>query len=129
MNTAQVTAREYDPIASNNRMDVTTTVLLEPFFVLLTGASDGMVGQVMTFTAVAGPLTTTQPITYIWQSAGQTTVTHTNGLTDVVAFKWDEAGEWVVRVTAVNHWGTVTTQQLITESAYHSYLPLVIQQE
>jgi hypothetical protein len=124
-NTAQVTAAEYDNNLANNQSQATTTVLLEMLAVQLNGPEEGITGQMMTFMAGVTPITATQPITYIWQAAGQATVTHTNGLTDAVTFIWALPGDYLVAVTAMNKWDEVTAvHTILIESRL--YLPVVL---
>ena len=55
------------------------------------------------------PLTATLPVTYVWQTSGQETLTRTGGLTDTVTYTWQAPGEQVINLLALNAMGAVTT--------------------
>jgi len=75
--------------------------------VSLMGPQLARVGQPYTFTATINPNSTAQPISYTWQATGQSSVIHTNGLTDTLTLNWGAAGEQVITVTA---WAAGRTQ-------------------
>ncbi len=80
-----------------------------PISVTITGDSSGLVNSNHTFVATVSPVTTTQPITYVWQATNQTTITNTGkGITDAVSFTWTGTGAQVVTVTVNNGLGTQT---------------------
>lgn len=70
------------------------------------GSNTGQVDNPHTFLATVLPITTTQPITYVWQATGQATVTQTNGLSDSINFTWSDAGQKTITITANNGLGT-----------------------
>jgi hypothetical protein len=82
--------------------------------ILIDGPSTGNVQVGYTFTANVGPITTTLPITYVWQVTDQAPVTHTNSLTDSIAYSWILPGNYVLNVTATNPPSTVTDTHTIT---------------
>jgi hypothetical protein len=108
--------------------------VIEPLTaVTLTGALTGEVGVAYAFTAVAAPISATQPITYIWEASGHAPITQTNGLTDTVAFSWAVTGTQTITVTAVNEAGevvtavhTITITAVATPPQHILYLPLVV---
>ena len=57
---------------------------IAPARVSISGLTVGDRNISYAFTATTSPITATQPITYIWQATGQSTVTHTNGIADTV---------------------------------------------
>jgi hypothetical protein len=65
------------------------------------------------FTAVVQPPTATQPITYQWQATAQLPVTHTNGFSDTVTFRWPVPHTYTILVTATNGIDTVTDSHQI----------------
>jgi plastocyanin len=88
-----------------------------PLELSVVGPSGGVADVAHTFTAIVSPITTTQPITYLWQATGQTSVTRTDkGLSDTLAFTWTTAnvGPQVITVTAQNSAGSVSTAYPIT---------------
>lgn len=100
----------------------THTISLSAAPVPLTGVSidgpaTGIPHTPYTFTAVATPITATQPITYVWQATGQTPITHTDGLSNTIAFTWSLTGTKMVTVTADNGLGVVTDTHTITLAA------------
>jgi hypothetical protein len=111
-----------EPDETNNvspPLVVTDVIVIEPLTaVTLTGAITGEVGVAYVFTAVAVPISATQPITYIWEASGHAPITQTNGLTDTVAFSWAVTGTQTITVTAMNEAGEmVTAVHTITISA------------
>jgi len=66
------------------------------------GPATGVVGADCAFTVTVTPVTTTQPITYVWQATGAAPVTHTGGLSDTAVLSWTVAGPQPLTVTATN---------------------------
>lgn len=75
------------------------------------GPRTAVAGLVYTYTAVT-PLTTTTPVTYVWQAAGQT-ITHINGVSDTLAVTWPVAGLQPITVTADDGGGIATAVQIV----------------
>ncbi len=100
-----------------------------PTDVTVDGPTNGVIDTPNTFTATVSPLTATLPITYLWQSTGQSDVTHVGGLSDTIVFTWP-AGTFVtqlVTVTAANDSGmAVGGHSVIFNAPYKVYLPLVL---
>ncbi|MCB9005371.1 MAG: hypothetical protein H6664_13425 [Ardenticatenaceae bacterium] len=82
--------------------------------VTISGAEQGFATQPYTFTAVITPTNSTTPITYTWQAAGQTPITHTGGITDTASWTWPVTGTYGITVTAVSPLNTVTATHAIT---------------
>jgi PKD repeat protein len=78
-----------------------------PTAVTISGPEAGWVDESLAFTAVIEPISTSLPVTYTWQAVGQDTVIHTGGLSDTVAFTWQNPGSKIITVTAANVAGTV----------------------
>ena len=99
-----------------------------PTAVTLDGPVEGWVNTLYTFTATVEPISTSLPLTFIWQIDGQLPITHTSGLTDTINFSWDMPGTQLITVTASNPADTVSASHVITITAqlYDIYLPLVI---
>jgi len=77
--------------------------------VAISGPTAGIVQTDYTFIATVSPITATLPITYVWQTTGQSPVMHTNGgLSDIITFTWSTTGTQAITVTATNAGGTVT---------------------
>jgi hypothetical protein len=71
--------------------------------VVVNGPLAGLVNMPYNFTATVRPVTATQPITYLWQSTGLGTLTHTGGdLDDSATFAWTMPGPKIITVTASN---------------------------
>jgi hypothetical protein len=85
-----------------------------PTEVKVEGASVGLVDTSYSFIATAGPVTTTQPISYIWQATSQEAVTHTGYLSNTAFFTWTQPGAQMITVTASNAAGAVTETHAIT---------------
>ena len=94
--------------------------------VTITGPEAGLIQRTYTFTASAGPITATWPITYVWRATGQSTVTHTGGISDTVVFSWSTPGVKDVMVTATNAGGAVSSILTIPVDEYKLYLPAVM---
>ena len=81
---------------------------IPPSDVTITGPAEGVIQAGYSFSAAVHSLTTTTPVTYVWEASGKSAVTHTNGgLTDQITFDWSITGSQVVTVTANNGFGTV----------------------
>jgi hypothetical protein len=101
---------------------------VSPTLVTISGTGEGIVGQVNDFTSTVEPVSTTLPVTYVWQASGQAPITHTMGLTDTVGWAWEVPGTQYITVTASNPAGSVIATHMITITAplHDLYLPLVI---
>lgn len=96
---------------------VVVVALQPPVEVSVTGPSSAAADLAQAFTAAVSPITTTQPITYIWQATGQTTMTRTDkGLSDTFALTWPAlaVGPQMITVTAVNSAGSASATHAIT---------------
>ena len=105
--------REYPPISPN--------------LVTISGASEGIIGPVTYFTATVEPVSTTLPITYVWQASRHPPITETRGLTDTVGWAWEMPGTQYITVTASNGGCSVmdTHTITITTPILSTYLPLI----
>ncbi len=106
---------------SQTFMVVITELPKPPLSVEITGATAGLINRPYTFTAHTAPLTTTQPLTYLWETDAQQTATHFEAtiIDDAAPFTWNKAGTHFVTVTVMNESGTVsgTYQLIITKDA------------
>ncbi|MDM8520113.1 clostripain-related cysteine peptidase [Anaerolineales bacterium HSG6] len=86
-----------------------------PASVAINGQTTVMLDTSSVFTASVAPISSTMPITYVWQATGQNTVTYlTNGRIDTVPFTWNTTGQKVITVTAINDGGKVSdTHELV----------------
>lgn len=91
----------------------------------LDGSTNGFVNTGYPFTATVSPITTTQPLLYVWQSTGHSAITHTAGLSDTASFTWETPGLYSILVTVTNGLRTVTETHLITITNWQIYLPMV----
>jgi hypothetical protein len=88
-----------------------------PTSVAVAGPTAGTVEADYVFTAIVGPVTTTRPLTYTWQTTGISSEVHTDrGLSDVISFTWNTTGTKAITVFATNGGGTVTNTHAITIS-------------
>jgi N-acetylneuraminic acid mutarotase len=85
-----------------------------PNDVSITGVEIGKVNTSYIFSATVEPISTTLPLTYLWQAEGQSPITHNGGLTDAVAFTWDLPGTQLITITASNIAGSVTDTYVIS---------------
>lgn len=82
-----------------------------PVSITLTApAGELWTGEDYTFVAEVYPVTTTLPITYVWEATGQDTITVTGGVQKAVVFNWTAGGEKTVSVTASNAYGSYSEQ-------------------
>jgi hypothetical protein len=91
-------------------------VSIAPLSLEIDGPQAGLVGEFYSFSAAVSPISTTLPLEYTWQASGQETVTHSGGLSDMLALIWDSPGIQAITVTATNFGGTVTDVHTITIS-------------
>ena len=91
------------------------------------GSGAGMMGRSYTFTASVSPRNASLPISYEWQAAGQSPVTHSDvwNVVDTCPFTWTSPGSQLVTVTATNRAGTLSSGHSITIRA-GLYMPLVV---
>ena len=73
-----------------------------PTEVTISGPKTIDLGQSVTFAAAVEPLTTTVPLTYLWEATGNTPISVTSGLTGTATFAWAEPGEHTVTLTVSN---------------------------
>jgi hypothetical protein len=141
-NSAAITAPGVlDLVPANNQSGpITTTVLpapiapVAPVQVLMSGPTTGLTNTLYTFTASAGPISTTLPLTFTWNATDQGTDVHTslNTLTDTVTFSWATSGTKTINVNVSNAAGFATGTFLITINAPTGptptdlYLPVVM---
>jgi len=90
----------------------------------LTGPQIGWLGSTLTFTATTTPLTSTLPLTYTWVVEGQSTITHTNGLTDSSSYAWLTSGLYDLNVTASGHDGVASDTVSVLIIIQRLFLPL-----
>ncbi|MGB0384154.1 MAG: Ig-like domain-containing protein [Ardenticatenaceae bacterium] len=123
VDTTNLTAGTYADtlvIASNDPSDPTTEVpltltVIEPVTTVdISGPTTGSGNANYAFTATVHPITATQPITYVWQATGLSTVTQIGGTSDTVTFNWSSGGQKTVSVTVDNGSSPVTSNHAIT---------------
>lgn len=112
------------------RNPLTITVqTVSPANVSITGPATGIPHSDYMFSAGVDPITTTTPITYVWEATGQSPVTTTADLTSAVTFNWSIDGEKIITVTAENMGGTVSNTHVIAignSTQVFVYLPLIL---
>jgi len=100
---------------------------VSPASVTIGGPVKGLAWITYTFTASVSPVTTTLPITYVWQATRQSPVTNTGGgLIDTAAFAWHSSGQQTVTVTASNGVGTPVMDSHTMATSFGAYLPIVL---
>jgi len=107
---------------------INVMALQRPVSVTIAGPATGRLNTAYTFTATISPLTTTQPITYVWQASGQSAITHSGGdWNDSATFTWTTPGSQAITVTASNVAGVVIGTHYIRISHF-VYLPVVLRE-
>jgi hypothetical protein len=118
-------------IQTDSHVITLTDALQAPTALSIAGPSTGTVNTSYTFTASVSPITTTLPITYVWDATGQTRITNANvnALTNVAAFIWTSgsAGLKSITITVSNRVGTFRAIHHVSIE-YRVYLPVVLRQ-
>jgi len=97
-----------------------------PAGVVISGPPTGVIDAAYVFTATVSPISTTLPITYVWQATGQSAVTRTGNLSNSVAFTWTMSGAQAITVTVANDAGMVADTHVIQIDLRKLYLPVVL---
>ena len=87
-----------------------------PTSVEIAGPANGSANVTQYFTATVSPVSTTQPIAYVWEATGQVPITHSNGgLNDSIGLAWPSgmAGSQLITVTALNSLGNQSNSHSI----------------
>ncbi|MDM8526634.1 FG-GAP-like repeat-containing protein [Anaerolineales bacterium HSG24] len=117
-------------LSATNFGDVVTathvvTVQIPPQQVVITGPITGPINIGHVFTATSSPITTSVPLTYIWQASNQTiTEVYRSDLRHTIPLTWDEAGPQVITVTAINAGGSAMTTHTITTNLFGICQPI-----
>jgi hypothetical protein len=86
-----------------------------PTDVSIAGRQKGVIQVDYFFMAQVVPVTTTVPITYVWEATGLSSQTHSyRGVTDTASFNWESTGTKTITVTAANVGGVVSDTHTIT---------------
>jgi hypothetical protein len=95
--------------------------------VVINGPSAGYSEVGYSFTAAAGPVTATLPITYTWEATEHSPATDIlYSLTDLITFTWNTTGTKFITVTAMNIRDGITSSHAVSlESQPKIYLPLI----
>ncbi len=89
------------------------TINVPPNTMTISGPIVGSLDNSYTFSALLKPITSTQPMTYIWEATDHD-ITETVGLNNRQLFSWTVIGTKDITVTARNEWGTVVATHSIT---------------
>jgi len=94
------------------------TIYIPPSGVEVTGPTEGAIDTIYSFDAAVSTSTTSQPLSYIWEATGQSSVTHSGAdLDDTASFSWSTPGTKTITVTASNPGGTVAATHSIDVKA------------
>ncbi len=88
--------------------------VVPPAVMMVDGPATGLGSSDYAFVAEVGPVTTTQPLTYTWETAGQSPVVHTGGLSDTATFNWTVSGTHTISVSVANFGGTISETHAIS---------------
>jgi pimeloyl-ACP methyl ester carboxylesterase len=97
---------------------------IAPASVSISGKSEGLAGEPYTFTASV-PISTSLPITYVWNVAGQSLITHTGLLTDTLTATINDIGSIHVSVEAINKNGNAMATHLVAVAPRQIFLPIL----
>ena len=119
LKTITVTVGNASGIVSETHALTITLPDVAPEGLTLRGPTAGLPHTVYTYTASVKPVTTTQPITYVWQASNGFSRTIPGGLQQAVTVTWSITGTKIVTVTATNVADAVseTMETQITTSA------------
>jgi hypothetical protein len=113
-----IRARETGGLSAANYGSVTCPADVVPAYSLnLSGRNDGGIGVTYPFTATVLPITTTLPLTYVWQVSNHPTLTFTHGLSATQSISWSTPGSKQIVAEAFNAAGSaVTTHTIVIDS-------------
>jgi 3',5'-cyclic AMP phosphodiesterase CpdA len=96
--------------------------------VSISGPTTGLSGGSYPFTATAGPIKATLPLTYVWQATGQSPITNTGGLANSVTFTWSTTATHVITITTMNSLGTISQSHHISirPIASQVFIPILV---
>ncbi|MCD4738175.1 MAG: hypothetical protein K8R89_02810 [Anaerolineae bacterium] len=105
-------------VSATHTLTITATPFLSLTTLALDGPATGVAGSPYTFTAQAGPVTATLPITYSWQATGQISRTEVvTALRHTLVFTWPVAGTQQLTVTATNGGPPLSATHRVTITA------------
>jgi hypothetical protein len=90
---------------------------IPPEGVSINGPAQGLVNSAYEFLASVSPISSTQPLTYVWRASGQAPLARAGGLSDAVRFEWGASGVQTITVAATNVEGVVSATHYINVSA------------
>jgi PKD repeat protein len=112
--TYTIRARETGGLSAANYGSVTCPAdVVPPDSLALSGQNAGRVGVTYPFTATVLPITTTVPLSYIWQVSNYPTITITQGLSATQSFSWSTPGIKQILVNAFNAAGAISSTHSI----------------
>jgi hypothetical protein len=85
-----------------------------PISVVITGSTEGVASESILFQANVSPISTTEPITYVWQITGHDDITVTSGSSNIRAISWELSGQKTITVTAFNAVGSSSGSYSVT---------------
>jgi RHS repeat-associated protein len=111
-----ITATVSNSVGTTSTTHTVTISLQPPTEVSISGPTTGVVGTNYTFTATVSPVTTTMPLTYVWEAMDQDTVTHAGiySRSDAMSFDWSMPGRKLITVTVSNQAGMASATHVIT---------------
>jgi hypothetical protein len=113
-----IRARETGGLSAANYGSVTCPAdVVPPASLGLAGRNAGGVGVTYPFTATILPITTTLPLTYVWQISNHATLTFTHGLSATQDLTWGAPGTKQILVTAINAAGAASVTHTIVIDA------------
>jgi hypothetical protein len=96
-------------------IDAVMALPTPPETVSITGPVTGVTVVPVKFSATVGPLSATQPMTYVWSASELSDVVHyKEGYQDDIQFSWPTTGTKFITVTASNVSGSVTSNFTVT---------------
>jgi PKD repeat protein len=93
---------------------ITLRIERVPTAVEISGPASGTVDTSYRFTATVSPVTSTLPITYVWQVAGRPPDRHTGDVRDTQDLSWGVSGPQEITVTAIHGQSAVSATHTIT---------------
>jgi hypothetical protein len=102
-------------------------MLFSPDSVTISGLTSGELETSYVYTGTVFPITTTVPITYVWETTDYAPNTITSGITSTIIYNWAIPGPKVITLTTSNAAGSVSnTYNIMVWAQNKIFLPSIL---
>lgn len=101
-------------------------LLFSPDSVTISGPTSGELEHGYIYTGTVSPITTTLPMTYLWEATDYAPFTMTGGITETIIYNWANPGTKLITLTACNGAGTASNTYTVIIAPYKIYLPIIV---